>query len=152
MHRKALVRCLTAAMAFVHAFPACSHLAAFVAAPSITEGWKGFGALLAVALYLLPVDVQARALFRAWRDRRGVLRVGGLVLAAAHAVPAWEHLPRFLQHPDWHDGWRGLLSTTAVVWFLTPVPAQSRALAALSRLARIAPRESRHLVPTRRAA
>jgi hypothetical protein len=152
MHRKALVRCLTIAMAFVHTFPARRHLAAFVAAPSLTEGWKGFGALLAVVIYLLPVHVQARALFGAWRRRRGVLRLGGVVLAVAHAVPAWDHLPRFLQHPSWYDGWRGLLSATAVVWFLTPVPVQARALAALCRFARIVPRESRRLVPTRWAA
>jgi hypothetical protein len=56
MRRTAFLRTLTLALAFLHTLPARKHLVAFIAAPSWTEGWKGIGAAVAVALYLLPVE------------------------------------------------------------------------------------------------
>jgi hypothetical protein len=138
MHRSALVRLLTLVMAVVHTFPARKHLAALVAAPSVTESWKGIGALAAIAFYLLPVRMQARIMASLWRDHRWSLRAAGLMLAAAHLVPAWDHLPRFVAAPSWYDGWRGLLTAAAVVWFVVPLPQQAVALAALARIGRIA--------------
>jgi len=69
MRRAALLRILTLALAFVHTFPARKHVAAFLAVPSWTEGWQGFGAGLAIVLYLLPVAVQTRGLQLLWRRR-----------------------------------------------------------------------------------
>jgi hypothetical protein len=149
MNRSALVRCLSLGMAFVHTFPARKHLTAFFAAPSLGESWKGFGALVAIAIYLLPTSVQARALSAAWRRRRAVLGACGVILALAHGVPALDHLPRFLERPTWHDGWRGFLSAAAVAWFVLPVPAQARALAALTRIARLVSTEPRRLATSR---
>jgi hypothetical protein len=130
---------VTLGLAFVHTFPARKHLLAFFEKPSLTEAWEGFGALLAIALYLLPVRVQARALTTLWRHHRGVLRACGVLLAIVHAVPAVDHLPRFVESVDWGDAWRGLGSAVAVVWFLAPVTLQGRVLAALARLARLHP-------------
>jgi hypothetical protein len=133
MRHTALLRAATIVLAFVHTFPARKHLAAFVAHPSFTEGWEGFGAFAAIALYLLPVRTQARALGALWRERRGVLRVLAFLLALVHAVPAADHLPRFVALFDWSDGWRGLGSAAAVLWFLAPTPWQARVLLASSR-------------------
>jgi len=139
MQRPAFLRILTIGLALVHTFPARKHLAAFFDEPSMTEGWKGFAALLAIALYLLPVRVQARALTALWREHRGVLRVCGLLLAIAHAVPAADHLPRFFLSLTWGDAWRGLGSAVAVAWFLAPVTVQGRVLVGLGRLVRRSP-------------
>jgi hypothetical protein len=135
MPRTALLRLLTLALAFVHTFPARKHLAAFFERPSWTEAWEGFGALLAIVLYLLPVRVQVRALATLWREHRGLLRAGGLVLAAVHAVPAFDHLPRFVESFGWYDAWRGIGSALALAWFLMPVPFQAGLIGALARLA-----------------
>jgi hypothetical protein len=137
MQRSALIRGLTLVMAFVHTFPARRHIAALFVTPSLEEGWKGFGALIAIAIYLLPVSVQARGICALWRRYRWALGAGCLVLALAHAVPAADHLPRFVANPSWADAWRGCLSALAALWFLTPMPAQARALNALVRAARI---------------
>jgi hypothetical protein len=139
MRRTAVLRLLTLTLAFVHTFPARKHLLAFFERPSLQEGWEGFGALVAIALYLLPVRVQARALTFLWREHRGLLRAGGVLLAVAHAVPAYDHLPRFAESLAWGDAWRGLGSALAVVWFLSPVTVQGRVLVALGRLARLRP-------------
>jgi hypothetical protein len=128
MRHTGWVRAATFVLALVHTFPARKHLAAFVDRPSFTEGWEGFGALVAIALYLLPVRTQARALGALWRERRGVLRALTLLLAVVHAVPAADHLPRFVALFDWSDGWRGLGSAAAVLWFLAPAPWQARVL------------------------
>ena len=56
------IRCVFLLLAFVHAFPAIKHLAAFFTLPSTAEAWKGFGAVLAISLYLLPSTLQARVL------------------------------------------------------------------------------------------
>ena len=137
MGRSMLLRVATLALAYAHTFPASRHLLAFVHSPSLAEGWKGFGALFAVAVYLLPVRVQARGLGALWRRRR-LLGAATLTLAAAHAVPALDHLPRFLAAPTWGDGWRGIGATLAVIWFLTPGSQQGRLLARVGRLARVA--------------
>ena len=136
MKRPALLRAVTLALACVHTFPARKHLLAFAHAPSLSEGWKGFGALIAIALYLLPPAAQARALVSLWRDHRVVLRIGTAILAAAHAVPAFDHLPRFFGNGGWADAWRGFGSAIAVAWFAAPVPVQATVVAALGRLLR----------------
>jgi hypothetical protein len=133
MRNTGWLRAATIVLALVHTFPARKHLAAFVDRPSFTEGWEGFGALVAIALYLLPVRTQARALGALWREHRGALRVLTFLLALVHAVPAADHLPRFLALFDWADGWRGLGSAAAVLWFLAPAPWQARVVVASSR-------------------
>jgi hypothetical protein len=139
LRRSALVRALTFALAFVHTLPAKTHLLAFAANPSLAEGWKGFGALVAVGLYLLPVNVQSRGLARLWQERRAWLRAAAVTLAVAHLVPASDHLPRFWHAPTWADGWRGGGSALAVLWFLTPMRVQARVISLLGRVARLAP-------------
>jgi hypothetical protein len=139
MQRAALLRVLTLTLAFVHTFPARKHLAAFFVAPSLVEAWKGFGALFAIALYLLPVATQARGLTLLWKHRSRALRAAGLALAVGHAVPALDHLPRLIATWTFADAWRGLLSATAVIWFATPLHAQARLLAWLARAARLRP-------------
>ena len=139
MRRAALLRILTLALAFVHTFPARKHVAAFLAVPSWTEGWQGLGAALAIVLYLLPVAVQTRGLQLLWRRRATLLRVAGVVLAVAHAVPAFDHVPRFVASPNFGDAWRGLGATLALVWFAAPLRAQARILGWLVRFFRASP-------------
>jgi hypothetical protein len=141
----ASIRVATLALAFVHTFPARRHLGAFLEHPSIDDGWEGFGALVAIALYLLPPAVQLRAMCSLWRRRRQWLRGLAMVLAAAHAVPALDHLPRFLASHHWYDAWRGVGSALAVIWFLAPPRTQGRVVAWFGRLglrASIAPRHA----------
>jgi hypothetical protein len=133
MRHTGWLRAATIVLALVHTFPARKHLAAFVERPSFTEGWEGFGALVAIALYLLPVRTQARALGALWRQRRGALQALAYLLALVHAVPAADHLPRFVALFDWADAWRGLGSAAAVLWFLAPTPWQARVLFASGR-------------------
>jgi hypothetical protein len=127
--KSALVRGLTVAFAFLHAFPAKKHLALFVAHPSVEEAWKGFGAALAIALYLMPLRWQARALGTLWNRHRAALLAAGAALAVVHCVPAADHLPKFFASPSWADAWRGFGALMAVVWFLMPLPMQAHALA-----------------------
>ncbi len=122
------IRVLTLGLAFAHALPAQKHLAAFFDAPSLTEAWKGLGAALAVALYLLPPRVQARGLGHLWARRRSALTLAGVLLALIHVVPMVDHLPGVLDHPTWADAWRGGGATVAALWFLLPLPVQKRAL------------------------
>jgi hypothetical protein len=136
MRRSVLLRGFTLALAYAHAFPASNHLVAFVREPSISEAWKGFGALVAIGLYLLPPRTQVRLLRSLWRRRR-LLGAVTWVLAAVHAVPLVEHLPRFLASGAWGDGWRGIGASIAVAWFLSPVPQQAALLAAAARLTRL---------------
>jgi hypothetical protein len=136
----ALLRPLTLALAFVHTFPARKHLGAFLERPSLMEGWEGFGALLAIGLYLLPFRLQARALKFLWREHRFLLRALGVLLALAHAVPASDHLPRFAAVPSLGDAWRGFGSAAAVAWFLAPLSVQRRVITTLAgRLGRVRP-------------
>jgi hypothetical protein len=139
MRRTAVLRLMTIALAFVHTFPARKHLLAFFEKPSLEEAWEGFGAVLAIALYLLPVRVQARALATLWREHRGLLRVFGAILAVVHAVPAVDHLPAFVATLTWGDAWRGFGSAVAVAWFLAPVTLQRTVIVALARLPRLRP-------------
>jgi hypothetical protein len=136
MRRTTLLRTLTVALALLHTLPARKHLVAFIATPSWTEGWKGIGAAVAVALYLLPTRVQVRALQHLWRRRASALRVAGVVLAVAHAVPAADHLPRLVESFTFGDAWRGIGAAIAVVWFVAPLRAQARILAALAHILR----------------
>ncbi|HEX4448250.1 MAG TPA: hypothetical protein VH044_15990 [Polyangiaceae bacterium] len=137
MKRPALLRAVTLTLAYAHTFPARKHLLAFVHAPSIAEGWRGFGALLAIGLYLLPPALQARALVSLWRNHGRLLRVATAALAAAHATAAFDHVPRFLAMGGWADGWRGLGSSLAVIWFAAPVPVQAALIATVGRLVRL---------------
>jgi hypothetical protein len=137
--RSVVLRAVTLAFAFMHTFPARKHLLAFAAAPSWSEGWKGFGALFAIGLYLLPLEVQRRGLAILWLERRVLLRAAGIVLAVVHLVPAIDHLPAFLATPTWADAWRGAGATFAVAWFLVPLRAQARAICLLGRAARARP-------------
>jgi hypothetical protein len=143
MPRRALLRTLTIALAFVHSFPASKHLAAFAAAApwsadALSEAWKGVGAALAVCLYLLPVSVQVRALAHLWRFRRLALKGAALVLVAVHLAPARDHVPRLFAAPNWADGWRGVGSVLAIAWFVAPLRLQARLLSLLGRMPRLA--------------
>jgi hypothetical protein len=133
MQPGALVRPVTLSLAFVHTFPARTHVMAFLENRSLGDGWKGLGALFAIGFYLLPVGVQARALARAWHNRRLVLRAAAWLLVAVHAVPALDHLPLFARSGAWGDAWRGLGSLFAIGWFLTPLSLQARAIVVLKR-------------------
>jgi hypothetical protein len=136
MQRTAVLRLATFAMAFVHTFPARKHLVEFFARPSLEAAWEGFGAVIAIVLYLLPVRVQSRVLTTLWREHRVLLRASGVLLAVVHAVPAADHLPRFVETLTWGDAWRGFGSAVAVAWFLSPVTLQRRVVVALSRVGR----------------
>jgi hypothetical protein len=128
------IRAVLVALAILHGFPATKHLGLFVAHPSLEEGWKGFGAALAVALYLLPLRLYVRALGALWSRARGLLVLAGWVLAAVHAVPAADHLPKLVaQLPTfaWGDAWRGVGAALACAWFLAPLRVQAVALRAL---------------------
>jgi hypothetical protein len=154
MRRSALVRALTLALAFVHTFPARKHLATFAVDPSWAEGWKGLGAAVAVAIYLLPIGVQSRGLAFVWRERRVLLRIAGIALALVHVVPALDHVPAFFGAPTWGDAWRGFGSTLAAAWFLAPLPVQGRVISLLSwvtrpTVARPSLRPMLHLPPLR---
>lgn len=123
---------LSFGLAFVHLFPARKHLALFFETPSVGEGWKGLGAVAAIVFLALPRARQVQLVTTIWRRRR-LASALGFVLAAAHAVPALDHLPAFLASPTWADAWRGLGSSLAVLWFASPVRAQSQAIALFAR-------------------
>jgi hypothetical protein len=124
-----VLRIATLGLASLHVFPATKHIGAFVAHPSIGEAWKGFGAACAIGLYLLPARTQARMLGALWTRARTVLTLLGCVLAAAHFVPALDHLPRLLAGPSWADAWRGIGASIAILWFMLPLELQARSLA-----------------------
>ncbi len=130
--RSRVVRAVTLGLAFVHTFPANKHLHALLAAPSLSEAWKAFGAGCAILLYLLPPSTQARAIVGLWRARRGLVTMASCALVLCHLVPASDHLPKLVAHPGFGDAWRGLGSVVAVVWFLLPLSWQSRALSLLA--------------------
>ena len=141
MQRKMLgVRLATFGLAFLHLFPAKKHVALFVASPSLGDAWKGFGAAVAGALYLLPPTTQARALGWLWSRRRWTLRALGVALAIAHVQPAREYLPKLLEAVTWSDAWRGLGAAAAVAWFVLDVRLQARVLSRLRAIAIPAPR------------
>ena len=121
-------------LVWVHTFPAQRHIGLFLDEPSLTEAWKGFGALAAVVFYLLTPATVGRLLALLWRARLRPLTWMGLVLAVAHLVPVTDHLPRFVQTMSWGDAWRGFGALTAAVWFVAPLPIQARALRCIARL------------------
>jgi hypothetical protein len=139
MRRPVLLRALTLALAFVHTFPAQKHLLGLFRDPSLSEAWKGLGALFAVGLYLLPLRVHVRGLWTLWRGRRALLRSLGFVLALVHAVPASDHIPRFVASGHWGDAWRGFGAALALAWFLAPLPVQAKIIATFGRFARVSP-------------
>jgi hypothetical protein len=118
------IRGVMLAAAFLHGFPATKHLRAFFAQPSWGEAWKGFGALAAIAIYMLPPSVIARAVIDVWRKHRVLVALAGWTLAWVHLVPALDHVPRFVESPTWGDGWRGIGALTAALWFVAPVSVQ----------------------------
>jgi hypothetical protein len=133
MKRSTLVRVLALALAFAHTFPARGHLAAFFERPTLADGWKGFGALAAVSLYVLPVEWQARGLAALWRRRRW-LRSVAWSLALVHMVPLLDHLPRYFDSGGWPDAWRGFGACIAVLWFLAPPSRQATVLSTVAAL------------------
>lgn len=133
MKRSTLVRVLALTLAFVHTFPARGHLAALLERPTIADGWKGFGALAAVSLYLLPIEWQARGLAALWRRRRW-LRAAAWSLALVHMVPLLDHLPRFFDSGGWSDAWRGFGACIAVLWFVAPPSQQATVLSTVAAL------------------
>jgi hypothetical protein len=124
--REHFFRVVTLVLAYVHTFPARRHIGEFLTQPSWLEGWKGFGALAAVFIYLLPPLEQARALRALWNRQKTALRVAGAVLSVVHLVPAFDHIPKFIEAPSFHDAWRGFGAGLAAVWFLIPLRAQMR--------------------------
>jgi hypothetical protein len=116
-------------LAAMHTLPARHHLGDFFAHPSIQDAWKGFGAAIAVAVWLLPVGLQARIARNLWKP---VL----FAIAAAHMVPALDHLPKLLAAPSWADAWKGIGSTVAVVWFVLPRSLQIEGVKWLARVAK----------------
>ncbi len=103
-------------LAWLHTFPARKHLAELAAAPSLDEAWKGLGALLAVIVFLLPGELARGALRRAGRWP-GMVTTSLFVLAIVHLVPAVDHLPRWVVHPSFSDGWRGIGAVAATTAF-----------------------------------
>jgi hypothetical protein len=132
MKRAPALRLVLLLLAFVHTFPLRKHGALFAGAPSVGEGWKALGALLAVAICCLPIRWYARGVGHLVRRRLAFLLASG-VLVAAHLVPASDHLPRFFVHPTWGDCWRGTLSALAIGWFVAPLDVQARIVQALRR-------------------
>jgi hypothetical protein len=132
-HDRFVVRMLAWLLAWGHSFPAVKHLRALVAAPSLVESYKGLGAAAAVALYLAPTEWQARVLVGLWRQRRSFLTVASFALVITHAIPALDHVPKFLDDPTWADAWRGFGTAAAAVWFTLPTPIQARVLGLLAR-------------------
>ena len=124
------LRVVLALLALGHTYPVRRHLALLWTEPSFGEAWKGFGPLIAIIVFCLPVRWYANGL-RALLKRRALLCAGTAALIAAHLVPATEHVPAFLAHPSWADGWRGVGAATAVVWFILPLAVQGRIVGAL---------------------
>jgi hypothetical protein len=135
MRRSAVLRLVTLGLAWVHTFPLSHHLGAFLRKPEVSEGWKGFGSLVAVGLYLLPVQVQVRGLRALWR-RRALLSTVTWTLAAAHAVPLVDHFPKWAASGTWADAWRSAGTAFAIAWFVLPVSQQASLLTAVVRLTR----------------
>lgn len=136
--RSNILRAGMLVLAYAHTFPAQKHVVLFAQAPSVAEAWKGFGACIAVAFYLVPPRIHARILCAIHRRLPTMLRVAGVLLALAHLVPALDHVPRFVASGAFADGWRGLGALAAATWFILPLPLQSWLLHAawLSRAAR----------------
>lgn len=105
------LRVLGFALAAMHLFPAKKHLALFFEQPSFGEAWKGFGAILAIAILIAPGPL------RRWKWRG----IAFGLLAVVHAVPAYDHVPRFFVSMDWADAWRGFGALVAMVFFLAPI-------------------------------
>lgn len=123
-----VVRAAMILFAWIHLQPAVKHLTLFARTPSIDEAWKGFGAVVACALYL-----QSPARVAAWLvalSRRAPALVWGVgwLLAVVHLVPAVDHVPKLIAQPSWGDGWRGVGSAFAVAWFAAPVSTQARVM------------------------
>jgi hypothetical protein len=129
------LRWLTLGLAAMHLLPATHHLGRFFAEPSIADAWKGFGAVGAAAFLSLPTHVQARWLAVLWRRRvRGAAIA--FALAFVHVVPASDHVPRFMHQASFGDGWRAVLTVSAIVWFAAPTALQQAVLRTLGRLGR----------------
>src|SRR5258708_18716401 len=94
-HSKTLItalRALGVGLAALHLLPAREHIGRFFAHPSVADAWKGFGAVIAIGILLLPLAWQLRALAALGRWKWRVLPLA--LLALAHAVPASDHLPK----------------------------------------------------------
>src|SRR5581483_1207399 len=111
MWTRPILRALGFALAAMHLLPAKKHLALFLEHFSFGEAWKGFGAVLAVAVLVAPGPL--------WRSKWRGLVFG--VLAVVHAVPAYDHVPRYLAAGEWADAWRGFGALLALAFFLAPI-------------------------------
>ncbi len=146
VRRDIALRAATLVLAWIHTFPAGRHLSAFFAEPSWSEAWKGFGGAMAVLLYLQSPSLQARLVVGLWRAGRHPVALAGWLLVLVHAVPAADHLPKLAANLSWADGWRGIGSFVACLWFALPVPGQARVVSRVTRLARagfVAQRDAR---------
>ena len=130
MARSSLLRVVLCVLAFVHTYPGRKHLALLFAEPSVGEAWKGIGALVAVGVCCMPIAWFARVL-RVLVKRRTSFFLITAALVAAHLVPATDHLPAFLAHPSWADGWRGIGSALAASWFVSPRALKAHVVGAL---------------------
>lgn len=120
-----LLRVVLSVLAFAHTFPARKHLALLWAEPSLGEAWKGIGPVGAIVLCCMPTAWYARGV-ALLRSRARLLFGVTAGVVAAHLVAAVDHLPALVARPSWSDGWRGLGSAVAVVWFIAPTNVQGR--------------------------
>jgi hypothetical protein len=111
-------------LAALHLLPARKHLDLFFADPSLNEAWKGFGAIGAIGLLLLPLAWQLRALAAISRWKWRIVPLG--VMALVHAVPAADHLPKLFVSFGFGDAWRGIGSILAIAFFVTPLRMRTR--------------------------
>src|SRR6185312_6152414 len=123
MTRTTPLRWITIGLAAMHVLPARHHLGDFFANPSLGDAWKGFGAIFAIGLLAMPTRVLARIGSALWK-RRVLGAIVAFGLAVVHAVPAADHLPRLAHAWSFADGWRGVLTLVAIVWFVAPRVAQ----------------------------
>lgn len=132
MARLTPFRTVTAGLAALHVLPLQHHLVDWVAHPNLSDAWKTVGAAIAVTVLALPFNVQARAAQLAW-NRKGVLFTIVLALVAVHLVPAVDHVPKLIAHPNFGDAWRALGSCAAIAWFASPRSAQLAVVRVLNR-------------------
>jgi hypothetical protein len=89
-----------------------------LAALNVSDAWKGIGAVVAVALFVMPFEAQANLV--GILKRRQLLVAVALVLVAVHLVPASDHIPKLITSPNFADAWKALGSTVAIMWFVAP--------------------------------
>lgn len=134
--RPLALRALLVGVAAMHLFPIVRHAPLFLAARSLGEAWKALGPIVAIGVLLVAPPTLMRAATRGWRRHRVAFVATTCALAVAHAVPALDHVPRFLATPCWGDAWRGFGASIAAVWFAIPAATQALLTVGLVRAAR----------------